>query len=225
MDLRGVPILLLDAQVLGQGIRGQFTTTRVNLRKSVTNYLNQRHMGASKQLTKESDTALVCSLTKSQKRHVNDIIRRFFTSPSGKTEVQAAEVAAVLVDVPNLCLRGLHLGETGISGPSLSELTAAIRIAGQLSDLRLPSNGLQSSDVKSLVNLLRFYAGLEVLDLSYNQIGPGVTTESRRPEMEEGAGGSDPTGWECHKSHIKKEPLQPDSQSTGQPLHTKHTLG
>ncbi|VDM01582.1 unnamed protein product [Schistocephalus solidus] len=37
--------------------------------------------------------------------------------------------------------------------------------------------------------------------------------------------GSDPTEWECHKGHIKKEPLQPDSQSASQPLHTKHTLG
>ncbi|VDM00538.1 unnamed protein product [Schistocephalus solidus] len=37
--------------------------------------------------------------------------------------------------------------------------------------------------------------------------------------------GSDPTEWECHKGYIKKEPLQPDSQSTSQPLHTKHTLG
>ncbi|VDL95026.1 unnamed protein product [Schistocephalus solidus] len=34
---------------------------------------------------------------------------------------------------------------------------------------------------------------------------------------------SDPTEWECHKGHIKKEPLQPDSQSVSQPLHTKHT--
>ncbi|VDL91099.1 unnamed protein product [Schistocephalus solidus] len=34
--------------------------------------------------------------------------------------------------------------------------------------------------------------------------------------------GSDPTEWECHKGHIKKEPLQPDSQSASQPLYTKH---
>ncbi|VDM01499.1 unnamed protein product [Schistocephalus solidus] len=37
--------------------------------------------------------------------------------------------------------------------------------------------------------------------------------------------GADPTEWECHKGHIMKEPLQPDSQSASQPLHTKHTLG
>ncbi|VDL96839.1 unnamed protein product [Schistocephalus solidus] len=36
---------------------------------------------------------------------------------------------------------------------------------------------------------------------------------------------SDPTEWECNKGYIKKEPLQPDSQSASQPLHTKHTLG
>ncbi|VDL95923.1 unnamed protein product [Schistocephalus solidus] len=67
----------------------------------------------------------------------------------------------------------------------------------------------------------------------------GVKTESRRPEMGEGAGSwrdrsrpgctippdSDPTEWECHKGPIKKEPLQPDSQSASQPLHTKQTLG
>ncbi|VDL89768.1 unnamed protein product [Schistocephalus solidus] len=35
--------------------------------------------------------------------------------------------------------------------------------------------------------------------------------------------GSDPTEWECHKGHIKKEPLQPDSQSAIQPLHTQNT--
>ncbi|VDM05457.1 unnamed protein product [Schistocephalus solidus] len=39
------------------------------------------------------------------------------------------------------------------------------------------------------------------------------------------APGSDPTEWECHNGHIKKEQLQPDSQSASQPLHTKHTLG
>ncbi|VDL97151.1 unnamed protein product [Schistocephalus solidus] len=32
--------------------------------------------------------------------------------------------------------------------------------------------------------------------------------------------GSDPTEWECHKGHIKKEPLPPDSQSARQPLRT-----
>ncbi|VDM04905.1 unnamed protein product [Schistocephalus solidus] len=64
-------------------------------------------------------------------------------------------------------------------------------------------------------------------------------TESRRPELERaqmaGAAGAaprrtttpglDPTEWECHKGHIKKEPLQPDSQSARQPFHTKQTLG
>ncbi|VDL91214.1 unnamed protein product [Schistocephalus solidus] len=68
---------------------------------------------------------------------------------------------------------------------------------------------------------------------------PGVMTEPRRPEMGEGhvAGAAaaaprrtttpdlNPTEWECHKGHIKKEPLQPNSQSASQPLHTKHTLG
>ncbi|VDL89869.1 unnamed protein product [Schistocephalus solidus] len=34
--------------------------------------------------------------------------------------------------------------------------------------------------------------------------------------------GSDPTEWECHKGHIKKEQFQSDSQSASQPLHTKH---
>ncbi|VDL89697.1 unnamed protein product [Schistocephalus solidus] len=34
--------------------------------------------------------------------------------------------------------------------------------------------------------------------------------------------GSDPTEWECHNGHIKKEPLQPDSQTTSQPLQTTH---
>nr|VZI38607.1 unnamed protein product [Spirometra erinaceieuropaei] len=170
-DLRGVPILLTDAQALGQGIRGQFITTRVNLRKFVAKYLTQRRLAASKQPIKETDAESARPLTKSQTRHLKDLIRRFFTSPSGKTEVQPAEVADALVDVPTLCLRGLHLGETGICGPSLAELAAAIRIAGQLSDLRLPSNGLQPSDVNGLVNLLRFHAGLEVLDLSHNQIG------------------------------------------------------
>uniref|UniRef100_A0A183S9U9 Serine/threonine-protein phosphatase 2A 55 kDa regulatory subunit B n=1 Tax=Schistocephalus solidus TaxID=70667 RepID=A0A183S9U9_SCHSO len=37
--------------------------------------------------------------------------------------------------------------------------------------------------------------------------------------------GSDPTECECHKGHIMKEPLHPDSQSANLPLHTKHTLG
>ncbi|VDL98286.1 unnamed protein product [Schistocephalus solidus] len=37
--------------------------------------------------------------------------------------------------------------------------------------------------------------------------------------------GSDPTEWDGHKGHTKKEPLQPDSQSASQPLHIKHTLG
>ncbi|VDL97202.1 unnamed protein product [Schistocephalus solidus] len=31
---------------------------------------------------------------------------------------------------------------------------------------------------------------------------------------------SDPTERECHKGHIKKEPLQPDSQFASQPLHS-----
>ncbi|VDL94635.1 unnamed protein product [Schistocephalus solidus] len=62
-------------------------------------------------------------------------------------------------------------------------------------------------------------------------------TESRRPEAGEDAGGwrgrsrpgrattpgSEPTEWEYHKGHIKKEPLQPDSQSASQLLQTKHT--
>ncbi|VDL92847.1 unnamed protein product [Schistocephalus solidus] len=37
--------------------------------------------------------------------------------------------------------------------------------------------------------------------------------------------GSDPTEWEGHKDRIKKELLQPDSQSASQPLQRKHTLG
>ncbi|VDL98014.1 unnamed protein product [Schistocephalus solidus] len=43
-------------------------------------------------------------------------------------------------------------------------------------------------------------------------VAPGRTTTP----------GSDPTEWECHKGHIKKEPSQPDSQTTSQPLHTTH---
>ncbi|VDL85303.1 unnamed protein product [Schistocephalus solidus] len=35
-------------------------------------------------------------------------------------------------------------------------------------------------------------------------------TPNRNTTTEE-SGGSDPTDWECHKGHIKKEPLQPDS--------------
>uniref|UniRef100_A0A183SPE9 RBPJ-interacting and tubulin-associated protein n=1 Tax=Schistocephalus solidus TaxID=70667 RepID=A0A183SPE9_SCHSO len=69
--------------------------------------------------------------------------------------------------------------------------------------------------------------------------GSGVKTQARRPEAGEDAGGwrsrSHPSenqhtwlgsnGVGVPKGHIKKEPLQPDTQSASKPLHTKHTIG
>ncbi|VDM05528.1 unnamed protein product [Schistocephalus solidus] len=65
---------------------------------------------------------------------------------------------------------------------------------------------------------------------------PLIGSKSKRPEMGEaqvaGAAGvapgctttpgSDPTEWECHKDHIKKEPLRPDSVRQSATPHKTH---
>ncbi|VDL90300.1 unnamed protein product [Schistocephalus solidus] len=104
-----------------------------------------------------------------------------------------------------------------------------VRVSGVM---RASTPGMSDSRASHLPPLKKSYGG-------GNSNPPGITTKSRRPEIGEvqvaGAAGaapartttpgSDPTEWECHKGNIKKKPMQPDSQSASQPVHTQHTLG
>ena len=86
------------------------------------------------------------------------------------TSAEINTISGALQRLPPMGLRGLHLGETGLHGAALFEVISSIRVVGLLRDLRLPGNKLCAHDVELMVPLLRYYPGLQVLDLSNNNL-------------------------------------------------------
>ena len=86
------------------------------------------------------------------------------------TTIEVNTISGALQRLPPMGLRGLHLGETGLHGSALFDVVSAIRVAGLLRDLRLPGNKLGAHDIELMVPLLRYYPGLQVLDLSRNNL-------------------------------------------------------
>ncbi|VDM22614.1 unnamed protein product [Hydatigera taeniaeformis] len=87
------------------------------------------------------------------------------------TPAEVHTLSGALQRLPPLCIRGLHLGETGLSGSALLDVTTGIRVSGHLRDLRLPTNKLTAHDIELMTPLLRYHPALQVLDLSHNGLG------------------------------------------------------
>ncbi|VDD75514.1 unnamed protein product [Mesocestoides corti] len=157
LDIRGIPLLYADAQAVGIGLRGQYNVARPMVTKFTKLRTGDEPQDPDALRDMEDAEAFKWQLQ--------------YYLPKSPTDAERDAVTAALRCLPVLCLRGLHLGETGICGEALGEVAGAIRIAGHLRDLRLPKNRLGPRDMEVLTPLLRYYPGLQVLDLSYNDLG------------------------------------------------------
>lgn len=145
--------------VLGIGLRHQFQAARSTLSKCAAKL-------------KEDDNSAPPSdeIPTQGGKPISNHLLSLYISKSMSAEQKRVRTR-VLHELPPMCLRGLHLGATGINRSGLSQIAAGIRVAAHLSDLRLPSNHLTDADIELLIPLLRYYPGLQVLDLSNNDLG------------------------------------------------------
>lgn len=159
LDLRGIPLLVEDVKHLRRAI----TLQRNEARKVVTDFLatcsGQEPVNPDSARDAEEDSeAFQLTFTT-------------FISKSFATPAEVNTISGALQRLPPLCLRGLHLGETGIYGAALADIAIAIRLAGHLRDLRLNTNRIGPHDIEILAPLLRYHPNLQVIDLSHNDLG------------------------------------------------------
>lgn len=158
LDLRGIPLNPAGARHLSRGL----TSQRDEARKVVTKFLNV----CTGQELVNSDSARDALFDVEAFQLTFNVFFSYLPTPA-----EVHTLSGALQCLPPLCLRGLHLGETGLCGSALLDVTAAIRVAGHLRDLRLPGNKLGAHDIELMTPLLRYYPGLQVLDLSHNDLG------------------------------------------------------
>ncbi|KAM3172833.1 hypothetical protein ACTXT7_013721 [Hymenolepis weldensis] len=159
LDLHGIPLLAEDVKHLRRAI----TLQRNEARKVVTDFLatcsGQEPVNPDSARDAEKDPEAF-QLT------FNAFISKSFATPA-----EVNTISGALQRLPPLCLRGLHLGETGIYGAALADIAVAIRLAGHLRDLRLNTNRIGPHDIEILAPLLRYHPNLQVIDLSHNDLG------------------------------------------------------
>ncbi|VUZ48971.1 unnamed protein product, partial [Hymenolepis diminuta] len=159
LDIRGIPLLVEDVKHLRRAI----TLQRNEARKVVIDFLatcsGQEPVNPDSARDAEEDSEAF-QLT------FNAFISKSFATPA-----EVNTISGALQRLPPLCLRGLHLGETGIHGAALADIAAAIRLAGHLRDLRLNANRIGPHDIEILAPLLRYHPNLQVIDLSHNDLG------------------------------------------------------
>ncbi|KAL5109139.1 Protein phosphatase 1 regulatory subunit 37 [Taenia crassiceps] len=157
LDLRGISLNPVSGRHLSWGL----TSQRDEARKLVTKFLGV----CTGQELVNSDSS------RDARFDVEAFQRTFSVFSYSPTSAEVHTLSGALQCLPPLCLRGLHLGETRLSGPALLDVTAAIRVAGHLRDLRLPGNKLCAHDIELMTPLLRYHPALQVLDLSHNDLG------------------------------------------------------
>ncbi|KAM7535274.1 hypothetical protein Aperf_G00000103892 [Anoplocephala perfoliata] len=159
LDLRGIPLLLDDAKSLRRAITFQREEARKILKNFLATCTDQEPVNPDSARDAEEDL-------ESFQLNFNAFISKSFATPAELNSISGA-----LQRLPPMCLRGLHLGETGLCGAALADVAAAIRLAGHLRDLRLNGNHLGPRDIETLVPMLRYHPNLQVIDLSHNDLG------------------------------------------------------
>nr|CDS28567.2 leucine rich repeat containing protein 68 [Hymenolepis microstoma] len=159
LDLRGIPLLVEDSKHLRQAIILQCNEAR----KALTDFLGK----CSGEEPVNPDSARDAE----EDPEAFQLIFNAFISKSFATPAELNTISGALQRLPPLCLRGLHLGETGIYGNALADIALAIRLAGHLRDLRLNGNRIGPRDIGILAPLLRYHPNLQVIDLSNNNLG------------------------------------------------------
>ncbi|VDO05249.1 unnamed protein product [Rodentolepis nana] len=159
LDLRGIPLLVEDVKHLRRAIIRQCDEAR----KAITDFLGK----CSGQEPVNPDSARDAEEDPEAFR----LTFNAFISKSLATPAALNTISGALQRLPPLCLRGLHLGETGIYGTALADIATAIRLAGHLRDLRLNGNRMGPRDIETLAPLLRYHPNLQVIDLSNNDLG------------------------------------------------------
>lgn len=146
-----------------KSLRRAITVQREEARKILTNFLTvctgQEPVNPDSARDAEEDL-------KSFQLTFDAFISRSFATPAELNTISGA-----LQRLPPMCLRGLHLGETGLCGAALADIAAAIRLAGHLRDLRLNGNHMGPHDIEILAPMLKYHPNLQVIDLSHNDLG------------------------------------------------------